>query len=119
MPNKTYLHSLLLSLRPMVRISFATIIAVVVVSGPTRGDCGAILESGEGIVIGVIRIKDDYARLGGKSKFVEGAAMDCGIASDIYGTVFAYNKDKFPAGGPSTMADQTTKLLRIAPSFIV
>lgn len=49
--------------------------------------------------------KIDYSKLGGKDQFVEGSAMECGVGTDIYATIFAYNKDKFPKGGPSTMAD--------------
>lgn len=49
--------------------------------------------------------KIDYSKLGGKEKFMPGAAMECGVAIDNYGIVFAYNKDKYPGGGPTTMAD--------------
>lgn len=31
--------------------------------------------------------------------------MDCAVGTDIYSTIFAYNKDKFPKGGPVSMAD--------------
>jgi len=49
--------------------------------------------------------KIDYTKLGGRDRFMPGAAMDCGVAIDNYGVVFAYNKDKYPNGGPTTMAD--------------
>jgi putative spermidine/putrescine transport system substrate-binding protein len=49
--------------------------------------------------------KIDYTSLGGKQAFVEGAAMECAVGTTVYGTIYAYNADKFPVGGPSTMAD--------------
>ena len=49
--------------------------------------------------------KIDYAKLGGKDKFIDGAAMDCAVATIVFGTIYAYNADKFPNGGPQTMAD--------------
>lgn len=47
----------------------------------------------------------DYSKLGGKGAFVDGAAMDCAVATIVFGTVYAYDADKFPNGGPKTMAD--------------
>ena len=47
----------------------------------------------------------DYSKLGGKDAFVDGAAMDCAVATIVFGTVYAYDADKFPNGGPTTMAD--------------
>ena len=49
--------------------------------------------------------KIDYSKLGGKDKFVEGAAMDCAVGTIVFGTIYAYNADKFPNGGPERMAD--------------
>jgi putative spermidine/putrescine transport system substrate-binding protein len=49
--------------------------------------------------------KIDYSRIGGKDKFVDGAAMDCAVGTIVFGTIYAYNADKFPNGGPQTMAD--------------
>jgi putative spermidine/putrescine transport system substrate-binding protein len=49
--------------------------------------------------------KIDYGKLGGKDKFIEGAAMECAVATIVFGTIYAYNADKFPQGGPQTMAD--------------
>ncbi len=49
--------------------------------------------------------KIDYSQLGGKDAFIDGAAMDCGAATIVFGTIYAYNGDKFPNGGPQTMAD--------------
>ena len=49
--------------------------------------------------------KIDYAKLGGKDAFVEGAAMECGVATIVFGTIYAYDTTKFPNGGPTTMAD--------------
>jgi putative spermidine/putrescine transport system substrate-binding protein len=47
----------------------------------------------------------DYSKLGGKDAFIEGAAMDCGVATIVFGTIYAYDAAKFPNGGPKTMAD--------------
>lgn len=49
--------------------------------------------------------KIDYGPLGGKDKFVDGAAMDCAVGTIVFGTIYAYAADKFPNGGPRTMAD--------------
>jgi putative spermidine/putrescine transport system substrate-binding protein len=49
--------------------------------------------------------KIDYAALGGRDRFVEGAAMDCAVGTIVFGTIYAYNADKFPSGGPQTVAD--------------
>ena len=49
--------------------------------------------------------KIDYTALGGRDKFVEGAAMDCAVGTIVFGTIYAYNADKFPSGGPQTVAD--------------
>ena len=49
--------------------------------------------------------KIDYSKLGGKDAFVEGAAMECGVATIVFGTIYAYDATKFPNGGPTTMAD--------------
>lgn len=47
----------------------------------------------------------DYSKLGGKEAFIDGAAMDCGVATIVFGTIYAYDTTKFPNGGPTTMAD--------------
>ena len=49
--------------------------------------------------------KIDYAKLGGKDAFIPGAAMDCAVATIVFGTIYAYDAGKFPNGGPTTMAD--------------
>lgn len=49
--------------------------------------------------------KIDYSKLGGKQAFVEGAAMECAVGTVLYSTIYAYNADRFPRGGPTTMAD--------------
>jgi putative spermidine/putrescine transport system substrate-binding protein len=49
--------------------------------------------------------KIDYARLGGRDRFIDGAAMECAVGTIVFGTIYAYNTDKFPNGGPQTMAD--------------
>ena len=49
--------------------------------------------------------KVDYSKLGGKDKFIDGAAYDCAVGTIVFGTIYAYNADKFPNGGPQTMAD--------------
>ena len=49
--------------------------------------------------------KIDYAKLGGKDAFIPGAAMDCAVATIVFGTIYAYDASKFPDGGPTTMAD--------------
>lgn len=49
----------------------------------------------------------DYELMGGRDRFIEGGAHDCGVASISYSTVYAYDADVFPAGGPrpTTLAD--------------
>lgn len=37
--------------------------------------------------------------------FIEGAITDCAVASIVWSTIYAYDKTKFPNGGPTTMAD--------------
>ncbi|MBS3978530.1 MAG: polyamine ABC transporter substrate-binding protein [Rhodobacteraceae bacterium] len=37
--------------------------------------------------------------------FLPGAITDCGVSTDIWSTVFAYDTTKFPDGGPTTAAD--------------
>ena len=49
--------------------------------------------------------KFDYSAFGGKDAFVDGAAMDCAVGTIVFGTIYAYDADKFPNGGPTTMAD--------------
>ncbi|MCB5410411.1 ABC transporter substrate-binding protein [Pseudogemmobacter faecipullorum] len=47
----------------------------------------------------------DYDKIGGREGYVPGAAMDCAVATIVFGTIFAYDVDKFPQGGPQTMVD--------------
>jgi putative spermidine/putrescine transport system substrate-binding protein len=47
----------------------------------------------------------DYSKLGGKEAFIDGAAMDCAVATIVFGTIYAYDAARFPNGGPTTMAD--------------
>ncbi len=49
--------------------------------------------------------KIDYKSLGGRDQFVDGAAMDCAVGTIVFGTIYAYDADKFPNGGPQTVAD--------------
>jgi putative spermidine/putrescine transport system substrate-binding protein len=37
--------------------------------------------------------------------FVSGAISDCAIANIVWSTIYAYDKSKFPNGGPKTLAD--------------
>jgi putative spermidine/putrescine transport system substrate-binding protein len=37
--------------------------------------------------------------------FLPGAVTECGVSTDIWATVFAYDTTKFPDGGPTTAAD--------------
>lgn len=48
--------------------------------------------------------KLDWAALGGRDKQIDYAAHDCGIASDIWATVMAYDGDKIK-DGPKSWAD--------------
>jgi len=49
-------------------------------------------------------VKLDWAKLGGRDKQIDYAAHDCGIASDIWSTVMAYDGDKIK-DGPKSWAD--------------
>ena len=49
-------------------------------------------------------VKLDWDKLGGRDKQIDYAAHDCGIASDIWSTVLAYDGDKIK-DGPKTWAD--------------
>ncbi|MGY8669318.1 extracellular solute-binding protein, partial [Bradyrhizobium sp. UFLA05-109] len=42
---------------------------------------------------------------GGKDKFHPGAALDCAIGNVAFAYILAYDKAKFPNGGPTTVAD--------------
>jgi putative spermidine/putrescine transport system substrate-binding protein len=46
----------------------------------------------------------DYSKIRAEDEFVEGAAMECAIASMVYSTVFAYDADKLK-DGPTKIAD--------------
>lgn len=37
--------------------------------------------------------------------FIEGAVSECFVASDVFSTVLAYDKSKFPDGAPTKLAD--------------
>ncbi|MEH6494516.1 MAG: polyamine ABC transporter substrate-binding protein [Pseudomonas marincola] len=37
--------------------------------------------------------------------FIEGTLVDCGVASIVWSTIFAYDKTKFSGSAPTTMAD--------------
>lgn len=37
--------------------------------------------------------------------FLPGTLQDCGVATIVWSTIYAYDKTKFPNGGPKTMAD--------------
>ncbi len=49
----------------------------------------------------------DYDRLGGKDKFIPGAALDCGVGTITWSTIYAYDGDVFTEDGPrpTTIAD--------------
>lgn len=47
----------------------------------------------------------DYDSLGGKDKFLPGAALECAIGNVAFAYIFAYDVSKFPNGGPATVAD--------------
>ncbi len=49
----------------------------------------------------------DYDMLGGRDLFIDGAALDCGVGTITWSTIYAYDGDVFPEGGarPTTMAD--------------
>ena len=50
--------------------------------------------------------KIDYDAIGvKKDSMVKGAALDCAIGTIVFGTIYAYDADKFPNGGPKTAAD--------------
>ncbi len=49
--------------------------------------------------------KLNYAEIGGKDKFVKGSAMDCAAGAIVASDIIAYNADKFPSGGPKSLAD--------------
>jgi len=42
----------------------------------------------------------DYSRLGGEDKFIPGAALECGVGTITWSTIYAYDGDAFPEGGP-------------------
>lgn len=37
--------------------------------------------------------------------FIPGSITDCAVGTIVWSTIYAYDKDKFPGGGPKTMAD--------------
>ncbi|GGE01929.1 ABC transporter substrate-binding protein [Aureimonas endophytica] len=47
----------------------------------------------------------DYDSLGGRDKFLPGAALDCAVGNVAFAYVIAYDETKFPNGGPQTAAD--------------
>jgi putative spermidine/putrescine transport system substrate-binding protein len=51
----------------------------------------------------------DYSRIAPRSAFLEGAALDAGMAIDVYGDVLAYNTDALKSGPSSVLAIFDTK----------
>ncbi len=49
--------------------------------------------------------KIDWAKLGGKDKFLPDAVHDCGVGAIVYNFVLSYDKDKIKSGGPQSWAD--------------
>lgn len=49
--------------------------------------------------------KIDWAKLGGKDKFLPDAVHDCGVGAIVYNFVLSYDKDKIKDGGPQNWAD--------------
>ena len=49
--------------------------------------------------------KLDYAKIGDKSKFLPGTALDCAVGSIAYSTIFAYNADVYKENPPTTLMD--------------
>jgi putative spermidine/putrescine transport system substrate-binding protein len=48
----------------------------------------------------------DWSRIGDRSKFIPGAALDCGVGSVVWALVFAYDGDRIAvADGPTSWAD--------------
>ncbi|ACP23109.1 ABC transporter substrate-binding protein (plasmid) [Sinorhizobium fredii NGR234] len=47
----------------------------------------------------------DYESLGGKDKFLPGAALECAIGNVAFAYILAYDNAKFPNGGPTKVAD--------------
>ena len=47
----------------------------------------------------------DYEALGGPREIDRGRCHGRAVATIVFGTIYAYNADKFPNGGPTTMAD--------------
>jgi putative spermidine/putrescine transport system substrate-binding protein len=48
----------------------------------------------------------DYGKIGVKpEEFIDGAALECGVGTIIWTTIFAYDKTKFPTDGPQNWAD--------------
>ena len=37
--------------------------------------------------------------------FIDGSVTDCAVGTIVWSTIYAYDKGKFPGGGPKTMAD--------------
>lgn len=50
--------------------------------------------------------KIDYTALElDRNQFIKGSALDCAVGTIVFGTIYAYDVDKFPNGGPQTAAD--------------
>jgi putative spermidine/putrescine transport system substrate-binding protein len=49
--------------------------------------------------------KLDYAKIGGKAKFLPGTALDCAVGTIAYSTIFAFNADVYKDNQPSTLMD--------------
>jgi putative spermidine/putrescine transport system substrate-binding protein len=49
--------------------------------------------------------KIDWAKVGGKDRFLPDAVHDCGVGAIVYNFVLSYDKDKIKSGGPQSWAD--------------
>jgi putative spermidine/putrescine transport system substrate-binding protein len=49
--------------------------------------------------------KIDWAKLGGKDKFMPDAVSDCGVGAIVYNFVLSYDKDRIKGQGPQSWAD--------------
>jgi putative spermidine/putrescine transport system substrate-binding protein len=47
----------------------------------------------------------DYSKIGDKSKFLPGTALDCAVGTIAYSTIFAYNADVYKDNPPTTLMD--------------
>ena len=49
--------------------------------------------------------KLDWAKLGGKDKFLPDAVNDCGVGAIVYSFILAYDGDKIKGDAPKSWAD--------------